>query len=111
MLPYAHDNPTGTGQSAVGVQVPPPVTVNLGRPVPVVDLMTPPAMVRATVPETAVHKNGYTCRPEHDVCLAAQARQGRPVKAVTQAQSMQGLAQGDLRSSTFPALPAHPLSN
>ena len=58
VLPHADRRPSFVQQASVGVGVPPLVSRDLLGPVPGVHVVTPPAVYRAAVPETAIHEHG-----------------------------------------------------
>jgi len=108
VLPDSYDSPAGVCQGPVSLSVSLAVARNLGRPIPIVDLVPASPVVGAPVPETAVDKNCQPGRAKDNVSLSAQAWQRCPVKAVTQADTVEGLTQYDFWRSTFASLGAHP---
>ena len=111
MFPHPQGQPTSVGQGPVGLLVPALVAGDLVGPVPVVDVMAPPAVLGAAVPETAIHKNRDPGRPEDYVGLTAQGGKRRPMKTVAKAQRMKGAAQDKFRAGTFSSLDAHTLAD
>lgn len=108
VLPDAQHGPSGGRQCCVGGAVAFDVPAELGRPVPLVSrgLAT---MLRADVPEAAVHEDRDLACGEHDVWpgLGAVGQAKEMVLSVPVPESVQGAAQGDFWFGVRPAIGLH----
>lgn len=108
VLPEAHRLPPVLPKVGVGV--------GIANPVPL-QLVSPPArvgrrlaaMLRASVPEAAVHEDGNPRLPEDHVSPPPPFGEWPLVDEVAEAQAVEGAAQGQLAGGALARLTLHPV--
>ncbi len=110
MLPDSDHSPPRVAQLSVVESIPLHVSGDLGAPVGGVGLGAR-SMLWASVPEAAIHKNGYLLAPEDDVRSAAQPLQRFRVDAIAQPAPMKLRAKGELGAGVSLAVAFHGRSN
>ena len=68
-------------------------------------------MLRAAVPEAAVHEDSHADRPEEDIGATPQAGQGGHVNPIPQAGRVQQPSNGELGTSVASLLALHPATD
>lgn len=100
VFPEPDRGPAKCVQSPVRVGVPRTIGLDLLAP-EICIALRPGAVLRATVPETAIDEDGYPCTGENDVGGAPQPGQNWHLETITEALGVQGLTEADLRSRAF----------
>ena len=62
-------------------------------------------MLRASMPEAAIHEDGYPDSRKHDVDFASSKAGNRGINAITQTAAMQLAPQGQFRHRVANSLP------
>lgn len=107
VLPDADRRPPGTFKKFVGLSIAGDVTVQLLCPPSGVRLRSRP-MLRADMPEAAVHEDRDASAGENDIGATSDARDDLAIHAVAQTKLMQLATQSNLRLGVAPSLPSHP---
>ena len=96
VLPDADDKPTGFSERLVGLAIPADVAFDFFFP-PAAVPGRRPMMLRAAVPEAAIHHDGDARWAEDDVSGPAHRPDGANPDAIAQAPSMEGSTEPKLR--------------
>jgi hypothetical protein len=77
VFPYPQNTPACAAQSSIDEQVPPPVTLDFMTPIFAIGLWVA-QMLWASVPETAIHKNGEPVLAENKIRASQQGQMSAP---------------------------------
>lgn len=107
VFPHSDHEPSSVDEALGGIEVSLAVAFDLGGPVPAIDFVPAPAMIRAPMPEAPIHEHRNTDWAEDDVCSPAEGGHGAAVDAVPKAHPVELAPKRKLRHRVLVLLGAH----